>query len=307
MQSQIKWFLILIIFLVTLRSESNAQQQDIQVEVIIDATQLAPAVQEKLVNFKRKVEDYLNKNKYHNEKIAPIKVQMQFNFTGVNTTTYSYEAKLFIASQREVYNPFKNTPDKYSTAFRFLDERCEFIYNENIPFIKNDQRFDTFLSLLDYYAYMIVGYDEDSYYPKGGNKYFQKAIDICNKVTGNINGWNETGGGSKPSRLQLVQELLNVRYDNFRNGFFEYMWTGLDSLTIKKANAQKNILDALETISIVKKKEVKAYNIDIFFEAKANEIADTFLDFGDRSVYDKLGRIDPVHQAIYDEAKKKAR
>ncbi|MEO6694115.1 MAG: DUF4835 family protein [Ignavibacteria bacterium] len=307
MQSQFKWFLILTLFLVTNKSQVSAQLQDMSVEVTVDASQLSPAAQEKLVNFKRKVEDYLNKNKYHNEKISPVKVLMQFNFTGVNTTTLSYEAKLFIASQRQVYNPFKISPEKTSTAFRFLDERCEFVYNENIPFIKNDQRFDTFLSLLDYYAYMIMGYDEDSYYPKGGNKYFQKAIDICNKVTGNVKGWNDTGGGSKPSRLQLVQELMNVRYDNFRNGFFEYMWTGLDSLTIKKVNAQKNILDALETISGVKKKEVKAYNIDIFFDSKANEIADTFLDFGDRSVFDKLGRFDPAHQSVYDEAKKKAR
>ena len=107
MQSQIKWFLILILFFVTLRIDVNAQQQDLEVDVTIDYTQLPPAIQEKLNNFERKVEDYLNKNKYHLEKITPVKVQMQFNFTGVNTTSLTYEAKLFIASQREVYKPFK--------------------------------------------------------------------------------------------------------------------------------------------------------------------------------------------------------
>ena len=182
MQSQIKWFLIIVI--ISLTNVSNIFSQiDLKTEVTIDVTQLPQSSQEKLVNFKQKVEDYLNKNKYHNDKIPPIRVQMQFNFTAVNTTTLTYDAKLFIASQREVFNPFKNGNDKFSVAFRFLDERCQFVYNENIPFIKNDQRFDSFLSLLDYYAYMIVGYDEDSYIAFAGNKYFQKAVDICNKVT----------------------------------------------------------------------------------------------------------------------------
>lgn len=45
--------------------------------------QIPPDAQQKLVNFKQKVQDYLNKNKYHDEKIPPIKVQMQFSFTGL--------------------------------------------------------------------------------------------------------------------------------------------------------------------------------------------------------------------------------
>ncbi|MBK8981923.1 MAG: DUF4835 family protein [Ignavibacteria bacterium] len=307
MQRQIKWFLIIILFSLITNGRTYSQDKDFIVEVIVSAELLPPDVQEKLSNFKQKVEDYLNKNKYHDEKIAPIRVQMQFNFTGVNTLTQTYEAKLFIASQREIFNPEQRNEQKFSTAFRFLDERIQFVYNENMPFIKNDLRFDPLLSLLDYYAYLIVGYDEDSYYPKGGNKYFQKALDICNRVSLSLSGWNETGGGSKPSRVQLVQELLNVRFDNFRKGYFEYMWTGLDSLSINKKNAFANILSALEVISEVKSKEVKAFNIDIFFDAKATEIADTFLDYGDRRVYDKLMALDRAHQAVYEDAKLRAR
>jgi Domain of unknown function (DUF4835) len=307
MQRQIKWFLIIVIIFISGLNTSYSQKQNFKVEVIVDMEQLPPAVQEKLVNFKQKVEDYLNKNKYFDDDITPVRVQMQFSFTSVDIVSLTYQAKLFVSSQRQIYNPFKNGPDKYSTAFRFLDERCEFVYNDNIPFIKNDNRFDSFLSLLDYYAYMMAGYDEDSYFVKGGNKYFQKAVDICNKVPPNAKGWNETGGGSKPSRIQLVQELLNARFDDFRRAYFEYMWTGLDSIAIKKHNAQKNILDALEVIGKAKKKEVKAFNIDIFFDSKATEISEVFLDYGDRSVYDKLIQYDPSHQSIYLEAKNRAR
>lgn len=307
MQSQIKWFLILILILFSFSKNAFPQQQDMIVEVILDMEQLPQDARDKLANFKSKVEEYLNKNKYHDEKIPPIRVQIQFSFTGYNSASSSFDAKIFIGSQREVYNPFRNGPVKYSTAFRYLDERCEFIFTDNIPFVKNDQKFDPLLSLLDYFAYLIVGYDEDSYNPKGGNRYFQKALDICNKAGFNIKGWNETGGGSKPSRVLLIQELLNPRFDHFRRGYFEYMYTGLDSMTLNRPRSYVNILDALEVISSIKKKEVKAFNVDIFFDSKAVEIADTFLEYGNKAVYDKLISFDPAHQAVYLDAKGRAR
>lgn len=308
MQSQIKWFLIPILIFIAGTRISFGQQQDLNVDVIVEMSQLPTDAQEKLANFKTKVQDYLNKNKYHDEKITPLNVQMQFSFTGVDLVSQTYQAKLFVASKREVYNPYKPRGERFSIAFRFLDERCEFYYNENMPFIKNDYRFDAFLSLLDYYAYMIVGYDEDSYWPdKRANRFYQKALDICNKVPGSLKGWNETGGGSKPSRLQLVQEILDIRFEGFRKAFFEYEWMGMDSLAINKQHAFKNILDALEAISIIKKKEVKTYNIDIFFESKASEIAETFTDYGNSGIYDKLISYDRSHQSIYEDARKRAR
>ncbi len=309
MQSQIKWFLIIVIILFNGSENAFSQKQDLQVEVIVDMSLLPPDAQDKLSNFKRRTEEYLNKNKYFDETgpSTPIKVQMQFSFTGLDAVNYDYQAKIFIASKREIYNPFSVRDVKYATAFRFLDERCNFYYQDNMVFLKNDYRFDSFLSLLDYYAYIIAGYDEDSYFVKGGNKYFQKALDICNKVTGSLKGWNETGGGSKPSRLQLVQEILDVRSDGFRKAYFEYMWTGLDSLALNKMNAYRNILDAIYAISEVKKKQVQTYNIDIFFDSKATEIAETFIEYGSKSVYDKLMNYDRTHLSIYEDAKKRAR
>lgn len=307
MQSQIKWFLIIVIILLSNSDRSYSQLQDLQVEVIVDMSLLPPDAQDKLSNFKRRTEEYLNKNKYFDDKVPPVRVQMQFSFTGLDAVNYDYQAKIFIVSKREIYNPFKNGNEKYATAFRFLDERCDFYYQDNMVFLKNDYRFDSFLSLLDYYAYIIAGYDEDSYFVKGGNKYFQKALDICNKVTGSLSGWNETGGGSKPSRLQLVQEILDVRSDGFRKAYFEYMWCGLDSLALNKIHAYQNILDAIYTISEIKKKQVQTYNIDIFFDSKATEIAETFIEYGNKTVYDKLMSYDRSHQTIYDEAKKRAR
>ena len=300
-------FITILLFLLTLPAGISAQDLEATVEVNLEGIS-DPATKDRLNDFKRQVEDYLNRTKYHQNAIPPIKCTFSFNFTGSNGFD-QYTAKVILFSQREIYRQNKQDPIEYTVTFKYVDERCTFDYSRSMQFVKNDVIFNSFLSLLDYYAYLIVGFDEDSYYPSGGNKYFQKALDICNKpISGDTkNGWAETGGGSKPSRLQLVQELLNINFTNFRKGYFEYFWMGLDSLNIKRQDGYENILNALEKIAAIKKKEVRAYNIDIFFDEKFEEIGKVFLDYGNRSIYDKLIQLDPVHQNYYEQKKKEAR
>ncbi|CAN5449230.1 DUF4835 family protein [soil metagenome] len=301
--------ILIFCFFVVGTTDIWSQSKDLQVEVTVSAEALSADARDKLSDFKQKVESYLNTNKFHEKNLAPdwtVPVQMNFSFTSVSGLD-NYNCKIIVQSQRKVYEPIKTGSPRLSPMFRILDERVAFSYNKSMSFIRNDQRFDPLVSLLDYYAYMILGYDEDSYFPKGGNKYFQKALDICNKPISDKNGWTETGGGSKPSRLQLVEEILSTKFDNFRKGYFEYEWMGIDSLAVIKRDAYRNILFALEKIDKVRKNEVRSFNIDIFYDTKYREISDTFLEYGDRAVYDKLAEYDPSHRNEYDDAKRRAR
>jgi hypothetical protein len=296
--------------------------QDFEVTVMLDMQILNNDTRDKLKDFKQQVEDYFNKTKFYDENVFnesrsnksvnyKIKATLQFTFRSSNGLDY-FSGQLFVASQRIVDKFDKSVNPKYSTLFRYYDDRVNFTYTRSMVFVKNDVRFDPLLSLLDYYAYLMLGYDADSFFPvkdipqKSGTQYFQKAYDICFRATGDKTGWTESGGGSKPTRQQMVQELLNPKFLNFRVGFYEYHWNGIDSLDYTK-NAYTYILYALEKIVYVKKIEVKTYNVDVFFDAKAQEIADVFLNYGDKSVYERFIRMDPSHTTIYDNAKKKAK
>jgi hypothetical protein len=308
---KIKVFKIFLIFAIIFAYFLPARSQDFEVAVILDMQSLSNDVKDKLKDFKQQVEDYYNRNKFADGEIYKIKASIQFSFRGSNGFD-AYDAQVFVASQRVVDRSDKITNPKYSTLFRFLDERCSFNYNRAMPFIFNAIRFDSFLSLLDYYAFIMLGYDADSFFPskvfpqKSGTIYFQKALDICNKPMQDKNGWTETGGGSKPSRIQIVQELLNPKFLDLRSGVFNYHWNGLDSLGYTP-NAYNHILEAIEKIANVKKGEPKAYTVDIFFDTKNQEIAESFLNYGNKAIYDRLAQIDPGHQRAYEDAKKRAR
>jgi hypothetical protein len=83
---------------------------------------------------------------------------------------------------------------------------------------------------------------------------------------------------------------------DIEKGLFEYEWMGIDSMSINKRAGFKNVLSALERIDQVRKSEIKSYNIDIFYDAKNKEIANLFIDYGDRTIYDKIIKFDPVTQ-----------
>jgi hypothetical protein len=313
---------IIYIFLFTVIIAVKSYGQDFDMTVQLNTDNLNTEAKDRVKDMKQQLEDYFNKNKFYDNALFnennksgadayKIKAQIQITFNAAIGTD-SYDAKVLIVSQRIIDKSDKKTNPKYSVLFKYIDERFTFAYNRALQFTKNDVRFDSFLSFFDYYAYLMLGYDQDSFFPKDHPKnrsvYFQKAIDICNKpiLPDNRNGWTETGGGSKPSRLVMMQELMNSRFDEYRNAFYEYHYMGLDSLGLTR-NAYAYILNAVEKISNLKKKEMKAFNIDLFFENKAQEIADSFLNYGDRGVYDRLIQLDGAHQRIYEETKKKAR
>jgi hypothetical protein len=304
-------FLIVPLIFLILIFTKDIKAQDFEVSVIMEMTSLSNDAKDKLKDFKLQVENYFNRNKFADGEIYKIKASIQFSFRGYDGFD-GYDAQVFFASQRVIDTKEKRTNPRYTTLFRYLDEKCSFSYNRSMSFILNFNRFDSFLSLLDYYALIMLGYDCDSFFPvkifpqKSGSQYFQKALDLCNKPMTNRSGWSESGGGSKPTRLLLVQELLSAKFVDFRDAIFEYHWNGLDSLPYTK-NAYEHILNALEAISKTKKSEARTWSIDMFYETKNQEIADLFLNYGNRNVYDRLMTLDPGHVRIYEEAKKNAK
>jgi hypothetical protein len=156
-------------------------------------------------------------------------------------------------------------------------------------------------SFLDFYMYVVMGYDYDTYDRLSGTPLFQKAADIARM------GQSSTAKGWQPSttsfsRTQLIFEILNAKFEPVRSASWRYHFTGLDSLSTAPARAYQNIIGALEAIDKVRKgSDPRNLIIKTFFEAKSLELADVFKQYPDRSIYIRLSQIDPTHQQTYEE------
>jgi hypothetical protein len=280
-------------------SMAPAASAQIDCKVTVNMDKIQGTNKEQLEDFATDIQTYISTNKWAGDDYDgdPIKCTLNIFFLSQNGDN-DYTAQIFLGSQRPIYGD----PSGKSTAMlRIVDDKWEFIYQKGHPLYRNEQQFDPLTDFIDFYMYLVVGFDYDSYDPLAGTKYFQKCFVFCNQATSGAIGWDRNPSGY--SRLTLVEDLLNPKYGSFREGFYSYHYKGLDLLAKKPDEGYKNIISFLESIGEQKRiGNPRALIFKNFFDAKYMELADIFKNYNSKNVYQLLVKIDQAHQATYEEA-----
>ena len=253
--------------------------QELDATVVINFEQLDNAAKERLVNFQRDIENYINSARYTEDAWEGDKIPCQFNifFTGASEEV-SYSAQVVISSQRPVYKSKTS-----SLMMRVQDKNWQFMYERNQAFYFNQTTFDPLTSFLDFYAYLILGFDADSFEEFGGSEYFAKAYDIAvlgasSRYSG---GWQTAS--SSYNKRGLVEDLANAKYEEFRKNYFNYHYNGLDIVKQDRKTAFNNLKQLVDNLYGNIEKMTRSVLLRVFFEAKAGEIVDHFGDYPDKS------------------------
>ncbi len=280
----------------------HAAAQEVDCDITFTNLQTLPAEsRDNLSDFIPQLKQYINAYRWTKVDLGNSKIKCAFNISLQSSpTTNHYITQVFIGSQRPIFKEGRNTAE-----VRVIDNQWEFDYTRNQSLMHTDNHFDPLLSFVDFYIYLIIGYDFDTYKSGDGTPYFQKAMDIVNLARGSgsgVRGWDLAPQGNF-SRAQLVDELLNPKFQDFREAMFRYHYRGLDERHRDTAKARKNILAALERIAKVREKiNTPSLVIRTFFDTKYQEIAEVFQDDPDPTVFEKLIKIDPSHEQAYVKA-----
>lgn len=274
------------------------QQVDCTVKVNYEA--VPTSNKDQLRDFASDVRDYVNNYQWGAENV-PDKVKCALDIfvqrvQGENT----YTAQVFVGSQRPIYGS-----EKSSVVLRLMDDAWQFSYIKGRPINHNAYAYNDLTTFLDFYMYVVLGYDSDTYEKLSGTPMFQKAANLANlgRSSGDP-GWQPTTSGY--NRLQLINELLSPAFEHVRIASWKYHFTGLDSLAFAPEKAYLNILGALENIGKVRRlSDPRNQVIKIFFDTKYMEIADLFVNNPDKTVYNTLATIDPAHLKTYEEYQQK--
>ncbi len=298
---------ILLLAAITVFTLQQVYSQEFDCEVTAENTQqLSNESRDNLTDFAQQLKMYINNYKWTKEDFGNDKIhcKIQINFQSSQGANH-FVTQVVIVSQRPIHKSNRNT-----AVLRLKDDNWEFDYVRFQPFNHDTQRFDPILSFIDYYCYLILGYDFDSFGLMEGTPYLEKAMDIVGKSRSSPSagkGW-DIEAQSTYTRGQFVDELLNSKFRPLREAIHTYHYKGLDLLSKNPANAKKNILSALEDIGNLQQKlSQRSFTIKAFFEAKYQEIADTFIGYADVSVFQQLTKIDPSHQQAYEKAAKERR
>ncbi len=277
-----------------------AQELDAQVDLNLSALSIEDRLN--FVDFKHDIEEYLNDYSWTTDYTGDrIRCSFQFNIVGDNGGDYT--AQLFVNSTRPLYKSSQMT-----TMARFFDGSVEFPYYRGQA-LQHGTSFRQLESLLDYYVYIIIGLDYDSYKLESGTPYFQQAQTIAvvaNSAQGT--GWGEdmTSIGTY-TRVGYINDALDANLREFRDLMFLYHYDGLDLLSTKPDEATEAIGTVLDSM-VTLKRETSAAGRSVFlrawFEAKYPELTDLARLFPNNLAiyFQKLEFLDPVHNNYYQDA-----
>ena len=293
-------FLTGVLFLNFLLIQPKAAAQEFNCQVTVNDRQISGSAYDYISELERELERYINENRWTDDRFEEherIRCQVQVVLTSANEQ-FDYSAEVFFSVRRPIYNTLQE-----SSAVILSDNNWQFSYPRNKNILKDELQFDNLASFVDFYLYVILGYDYDSFSELGGTEYFNKAQDIFELArNSSAPGWGRSIG-SQRNRFGLINDLTNPNYRDLRRAIYRYHRLGLDQFTIDSDQSIEEVIGSIRMIRDNKRVASNNYLFDIFFDAKYNEIV-ALLQTADiqtrLEAYNLLRETDPSHSSAYE-------
>ncbi len=296
-----KRFFVLAVFVVF--AALPAAAQEIKANVTVNVEQLDFESRNYVASMERDLETYINNTVFYTNDWEgdPIPVEIQIALSGGSGQRYS--AQIFIVSRR-LLDGTSETPGE-SVAAKYFDNKWSFEYGMGASFNYNPLVYNEFITLIDFYMLLVIGHDLDSYEELGGTPLFEKAKSIV--MLGASNSGNGYETSSQPgdfTRFNLVNELTDVRFSDFRKYVYRYYVAGLDRMEFNREEAVAAVKGAIDDIAVFKDKKLVGPSVmmQAFFDSKALEIGSVFNGYEDKTIFKTLRYLDPTNGTIYEQA-----
>jgi len=289
-----------ILFLTVLQVNS----QELNCSVQVSAQRIQGSNRQVFQTMQRAIYEFMNNTVWTNHVYTyseRIDCSIIFNLTE-QLSADEFRGTLQIISRRPVYNTTYNT-----TMLNFVDNNIQFRYVEFQPLeFDLTMHRSNLVSLLSYYAYLILGFDYDSFSSRGGTEMFE----VCERIVNNAQnapepGWKPYDGSRNRNRYWLVNNVLNREYSNVRDFIYRYHINGLDRLESSVTEARSGMIESLRLLQDVyrARPDPFMYYMTIVMEAKKDELinifSDAFPEEKSRAVQ-ILAEIDPANKSDYE-------
>ena len=258
-------------------SNVKIKAQEINAKVTVVSAQVGNTIDKRVFqNLQTALVAFINKRKWTtdvfegNEKIE---CSFLLNLQSVVEPNV-YKATLTIQAGRPIFNSTYLSP-----LVNFIDNEITFRYVEFQPIEFNENRVSgaepltaNLSALFAYYVYIILGLDYDSYAPRGGDPFFQKANLIVNAAPEgrSVSGWKPFDG--QRNRYWLAENLQNTRYALIHDAIYTYYRQGMDKLIENENVAREQMLNGINMLNTLNTETPNLMIMPFFFQGKSDEI-----------------------------------
>lgn len=265
---------LLFLFLFKL---AGISAQELNCNVDINYSQIQGSANKQIFDqMKNVVFQFMNGTKWTNEIFTQqerIECSMLIIVKDVIGTD-EYSGSIQVTSRRPVYKS-----SYYTQVLNIEDENLQFKFQQFTQLEFNINTFQNNLTaMLQYYAYVIIASDYDTFAPLGGSAYWQRAqMIVQTAVSASEAGWKNAGtAATQNNRYWLVENTLQPVFKGIRDCMYEYSRNGLDKMYENAEEGRAAILASLSNLLTVYKARPASYNMQVFFNAKRDELINIF-------------------------------
>lgn len=295
-----KTFLLRSLFLLmVVCAAPGMKAQEFNVQVSVIAPRISNAEPRILKSLETAIREFYQSRRFTNYNYAPgERIDLNILLTVNDMPTQDrFECNLQVIYARPVFGSDYNTP-----LLDLVDTQVGFNFLENTLIEFTPDRFiNNLSSVLGFYAYFVLGMDGDSFSPLGGTEFYNLAQQVASNAqsTGEV-GW-KPGEGDR-NRYWLVDNQMQAVFRPFRELLYSYHRTGMDAMTEDVAASRKTISSSIEKLKTVHQAKPASYNLQVFFNAKYNELVEIFkpAEPAEKSkLFNTLQILDPGHISQY--------
>lgn len=247
--------------------------------------------------------EYMNETKFSNATFSNVeKLDCRLYLTVSEYADDRITGDLQVQLSRPVYNSSYTT-----TLFNFKDNKVSFEYREGEPIIFNETTVeDNLTALLNYYAYLFLALDFDSFSPQGGQIFYDRAASIVQAAQsmGEI-GWKAFE--DPKNRSGVLTSFTSPSTSAMRQLLYDYHRKGLDEMVSAPDKGRAAITQSLSALETVYKADPMSAALSIFRDSKMDELVNVYSKAPQTerdAVYKLLQPIYPAEHERLDKIKK---
>lgn len=292
----------LIICMLILISARSAEAQELNCTVEVNSSQIEGTDKSVFTTLQESISEYFNSRKWTNAQFAANeKIECRFYLTVKERDGDKFSGDIQVQLSRPVYNSSYTT-----TLLNFKDTKVEFTYQENEQLIFNENTMESNLTaILNFYAYLFLALDFDSFSLNGGQAYYDKAATIVQMAqsSGEV-GWKAFE--DTKNRSAVLSSFTDPNTKGIRTLLYNYHRKGLDEMATSPDKGRSAITESLNEVKKIYDVAPMSVALSMFKDSKLDELVNVYSKAGTTEkdqVYELLKPIYPTESQRLDKIK----
>ena len=280
--------------------------QELNCRVVVNSDKIQGTNKEVFNTLQTAISEYMNDTKFSSVQLSTVeRIECTLQFIVSEYTDERMVCQLQVQSRRPVYNSSYT-----STLINFQDNEVEFNYKEYDPLVFSTSTYENNLTcILNFYAYLILGIDFDSFILYGGDQFFEMARTMVQLGQSTQEpGWKAFENNR--NRSAILSAFVEPTTKPFREMWYNYHRKGMDEMVLGASKARSTIVKSLATLTTLYSATPSSVLFPMFKEAKFDEIISIYskASTNEKSdMYDLLINIYPSDNRILEKIKEESR